>query len=150
MRLAEHQGKKYKVIEEAQALVGDVRDASRFVAPEHLYGSTPYPSAENFVPEKAKRSNAVVNFFLSSFAFVSKTLKLDHTVGIMGNAALLAISMLAFVHLNQIGCKEKYTLHLHGLQDPSTFGRETRKVSHSHGPSSGDRLAHLDVMLARG
>ncbi|KAI3471195.1 hypothetical protein Pfo_027858 [Paulownia fortunei] len=150
MRLAEHQGKKYKVIEEAQALVGDVRDASRFVAPEYVYGSAPYPSGENFVPQKGKKPNALVNFFVSSFAFVSKSLRLDHTVGIMGNAALLAISMLAFVHLNQVGYKEKYTLDLPGMQDPSTFGRETRKISHSRGPSSGDRLRHLDVMLARG
>ncbi|GFQ08837.1 plastid division protein pdv1 [Phtheirospermum japonicum] len=70
MRLAEHQGKKYKVIEEALALIGD-------------------------------------------------SLKLDHTVGIMGNAALFAISMLAFMHLNQVGCKEKYTLE--------GFGQAARK-----------------------
>ncbi|KAH6828060.1 hypothetical protein C2S53_013076 [Perilla frutescens var. hirtella] len=141
MRLADHQGKKYKVIEEAQALIGDVCDASRFVASEHLYGSTPYPSNQKFVPEKGKRSNPVVNFLLSSYDFVSKSLKLEHTVGIMGNAALLAISMLAFLHLNHIGPK---------MQDPPTFGRESRKVPHSHGQSSGDGLTHLDVTLARG
>ncbi|KAG6429474.1 hypothetical protein SASPL_107525 [Salvia splendens] len=141
MRLADHQGKKYKVIEEAQALVGDVRDASPFVAPEHLYGSTPYPSNEKFVPEKGKRSNAVVNFLLSSYAFVTKSLKLDQTVGIVGNAALLAISMLAFLHLNQIGRK---------MQDPPTFDREGRKFSQSRGSSSGDALTQLDVTLARG
>lgn len=135
MRLAEHQGEKYKVIEEAQALVGDVHDASRLVTPEHLYS----PPGENFVPEKQKRSNSVVNFFVSSFDFVSKSLKLDQTVGILGNAALLAISMIAFVHINQIGSKD--ALHLHGIQDSSSsFGRESRKVSSSS----------LDVMLARG
>lgn len=141
MRLAEHQGKKYKVIEEAQALVGDVRDASHFVASEHLYGSTPYPSKEEIAPEQGKRSNAVFDFLLSSYAFVSKSLKLDHTVGIVGNAALLAISMLAFLHLNQIG---------HKIQDPPTFGREGRKGPHSRGSSSSDGLTHLDVRLARG
>ncbi|XP_042052333.1 plastid division protein PDV1-like [Salvia splendens] len=141
MRLADHQGKKYKVIEEAQALVGDVRDASPFVAPEHLYGSTPYPSNEKFGPEKGKRPNAVVNFLLSSYAFVTKSLKLDQTVGIVGNAALLAISMLAFLHLNQIG---------HKMQDPPTFDRERRKFPQSRGSSSGDALTQLDVTLARG
>ncbi|XP_057774263.1 plastid division protein PDV1 [Salvia miltiorrhiza] len=141
MRLAGHQGKKYKVIEEAQALVGDVRDASPFVASEHLYGSTPYPSNEKFVPEKGKRSNAVVNFLLSSYAFVSKSLKLEHTVGIVGNAALLAISMLAFLHLNQIG---------HKMQDPPAFGREGRKFPHSRGTPSDESLTRLDVTLARG
>ncbi|KAL0403209.1 UNVERIFIED_CONTAM: Plastid division protein PDV1 [Sesamum radiatum] len=150
MRLAEHQGKKYKVIEEAQALVGDVRDASRFVAPEHLRGSTPSPSGESFVPLKRKSPNALLNFFLSSFGFISKSLKENHTVGIIGNAALLAISMLAFAHLNQSGSKEKYTLDVPGMQDPPVFGRETRKVSHTHGLFSGSRSTHLDVMLARG
>ncbi|KAL0340998.1 UNVERIFIED_CONTAM: Plastid division protein PDV1 [Sesamum radiatum] len=150
MRLAEHQGKKYKVIEEAQALVGDVRDASRFVAPEHLRGSTPSPSGESFVPLKGKSPNALLNFFLSSFSFVSKSLKENHTVGILGNAALLAISMLAFAHLNQSGSKEKYTLDVPGMQDPPVFGRETRKVSHTHALFSGSRSTHLDVMLARG
>lgn len=133
MRLAEHQGQKFKVIEEAQALVGDVRDASRLVTPEQLYSSAPYPPGENFVPEKQKRSNSVFNFFVSSFDFVSKSLKLDQTVGILGNAALLAISMIAFVHLNQIGSKD--ALHMQGIRE-----RESRKVSSSS----------LDVMLARG
>ncbi|KAK4436243.1 Plastid division protein PDV1 [Sesamum alatum] len=150
MRLAEHQGKKYKVIEEAQALVGDVRDASRFVAPEHLRGSTPSPSGESFVPLKGKSPNALLNFFLSSFSFVSKSLKENHTVGILGNAALLAISMLAFAHLNQAGSKDKYMLDIPGMQDPPIFGREARKVSHTHGLFSGSRSTHLDVMLARG
>ncbi|KAG6422557.1 hypothetical protein SASPL_119134 [Salvia splendens] len=128
MRLADHQGKKHKVIEEAQALVGYACDASPFAASVHLY-----PSNEKFVPEKGKRSNAVVNFLLSSYAFVAKSLKLDQTVGIVGNAALLAISMLAFLHLNQIS---------HKMQDPPT----ERKFPHSR----GDGLAQLDVALARG
>ncbi|KAL1565526.1 plastid division protein PDV1-like [Salvia divinorum] len=129
MRLSDHQGKKNRnVIEEAQALVGYACDASPFVAPEHLY-----PSNEKFVPEKEKRSNAVVDFFISSYAFVAKSLKLDQTVGTVGNAALLAISMLAFLHLNQIG---------HKMQDPPTG----RKFPHSR----GDGLTRLDVTLARG
>ncbi|XP_057951127.1 plastid division protein PDV1 isoform X2 [Malania oleifera] len=48
MRLAEHHGKKYKVIEEAFAFVGDVRDAGRYVSPENLYRPT-NSSVENFV-----------------------------------------------------------------------------------------------------
>ncbi|KAG8390372.1 hypothetical protein BUALT_Bualt01G0076600 [Buddleja alternifolia] len=145
MRLADHQGKKYKVIEEAQALVGDVRDVNQFVAPENLYNSTPYPSGKNHLPHKGKSQNPLFSFILSSCNFVSKSLKLDHTVGILGNAALLAISMIAFVHLNQVGCKEKYTLDFPGMQDSSN-----RKVNHVKGLSSGNRITELDVMLARG
>lgn len=37
MRLADHQGKKYKVIEEALAFIGDVCDASRFVSCDNLF-----------------------------------------------------------------------------------------------------------------
>lgn len=145
MRLADHQGKKYKVIEEAQALVGDVRDVNQFVAPENLYNSTPYPSGKSHLPHKGKGQNPLFSFILSSCNFVSKSLKLDQTVGILGNAALLAISMIAFVHLNQVGCKEKYTLDFPGMQDSSN-----RKVNHVKGLSSGSRFTELDVTLARG
>ncbi|XP_073127756.1 plastid division protein PDV1 [Henckelia pumila] len=135
MRLAEHQGKKYKVIEEAQELVGDVRNAGQFVALEHLYGSTQYPSGESFIQQqKGTKPNPLVNFFLSAFTAVSNSLKLDNTVGILGNAALLAVSMLAFVQMNQ---------------RRSAFDRETRKAYHTQVASS-DRLTELDVFLARG
>ncbi|XP_051123075.1 plastid division protein PDV1 [Andrographis paniculata] len=139
MRLAEHQGKKYKVIEEAQALIGDVRDASRFVEPEGLYvSSTHDPSGKSFVAQKGGRMNPLINFFLSGFNLVSKSLKLDNTVGILGNAALVAISMIAFAHVNQVGRKEKYPFDVGGMQESS------RKVG------AGKDGHSLDVMLARG
>lgn len=144
MRLAEHQGKKYKVIEEAQALVGDVRDASRFIEPGHLYRQRVHPSGNTFAPQKVKRPNPLVNFFLSSCNIVSRSLKLNHTVGILGNAALVAISMIAFVHLNQTGHKSNYSLNVSGIQDSS------RKDAHKHSQLSGSSSAQLDVMLARG
>ncbi|KAG8381177.1 hypothetical protein BUALT_Bualt06G0095200 [Buddleja alternifolia] len=105
MRLSEHQGKNYKLIQEAQALVSDIRETSRFVAPE-------CPFSESFIPQKRKGPNAIINFFVSCFTFLSKSLKLDHKTGILGNAALLALSMLAFMHLNQGHCDWRYTLHL--------------------------------------
>lgn len=145
MKLAEHQGKNYKVIEEAQALVGDVQDASRFVSPEHLYGSRQYAD-----PQKEKRPNFLVNFFLSGYAFVSKSLNLDNTVGIIGNAALLALSTLALMHLNHISSKEKQAFDIPKLHDPSAFAKHKRRVSHMHGSSSSDQITQLDVMLARG
>ncbi|XP_073064269.1 plastid division protein PDV1-like [Primulina eburnea] len=134
MRLAEHQGKKYNVIKEAQDLVGDVRNAGQFVTPEHLYVSTQYPSGESFIKQKGTKRNPLVNFFISAFTIVSKSLKLDNTAGIFGNAALLAVSMLAFVQMNQ---------------HRSAFDTETRKVCHERG-ASNDRLTELDVYLARG
>ncbi|XP_073032800.1 plastid division protein PDV1-like [Primulina eburnea] len=133
--LSEYQGKKYKVIEEAQALVGDVQNASHLVSPDHLFGSTPYPSGESFSLQKGERPNPLINFFFSTLSFVSNSLKLDHTVGILGNAALLAISILTFVQMSR---------------DRSTFDGETTHVFHALDPTSSDRLTKLDVFMARG
>ncbi|KZV33817.1 hypothetical protein F511_26039 [Dorcoceras hygrometricum] len=133
--LSKYQGKKYNVIEEAQALVGDVQNASHLVWPDHLFGSKPYPSGEGFLLQKGKRPNPLVNFLFSTLSFVSKSLKLDHTVGILGNAALLAISMLAFVQMSR---------------DHSTFDREATEVFHTLDRTSSDRLIKLDVFMARG
>ncbi|XP_073131587.1 plastid division protein PDV1-like [Henckelia pumila] len=133
--LSDYQGKKCKVIEEAKALVGDVQNASHLVSPGHLFGSAPYPSGENFSLQKGERPNPLINFFFSTLSFVSKSLKLDHTVGILGNAALLAISMLAFVQMSR---------------DHSTFDTETTQVFHTLDQTSSARLTKLDVFMARG
>ncbi|KAJ6687587.1 PLASTID DIVISION PROTEIN PDV2 [Salix koriyanagi] len=107
VRLAEHHGKKYKVIEEALAFVGDVNDASRFVSPENLYGSPTSPSGENLVRHEGKGPNMVIKVLLSSFEFAKKSLKVDHMGGILGNAALFTVSVIAMLHLHQfepLGC----------------------------------------------
>ncbi|KAL2527402.1 Plastid division protein PDV1 [Abeliophyllum distichum] len=149
MRLAEHQGKKYKVIEEAQALVGAVQDAGQFVSPENLYVSSLHPSGRSFEAQELTRSNVIVNFLVSGLNFVSKSLKLDHMGRIMGNSALVAISMLALMRLSQLGCKDKYVLDIPEMQDHAAYGRVTR-VFRTHGQSTGRRSLQLDVMSARG
>ncbi|XP_009631879.1 plastid division protein PDV1 [Nicotiana tomentosiformis] len=146
MRLAEHQGKNYKFIEEAQSLVVDVCNASQFVSPENLYGPTSRPPGENFMVQKGKRSNALFNILFSSFNFIRKSLRVDQVGGILGNAALVAISMLALMHLQQAGSKEKYLLDLPLGQDVG-YNRNMRKISQLEGSSSG---LNLDVLSARG
>ncbi|KAM1407432.1 hypothetical protein ACFX2F_002017 [Malus domestica] len=141
MRLSEHHGKKYQFIEEALAFVGDVCDASRLVSPESLYGPPISPSGEKLVASNGKKRNILIRFLISSITFVKKTLKLDNTGGILGNAALVALSMIAFVHLNQVGIKE----HPQKLEDKIYINRNVRKTSPSIGHSS-----NLDVLLARG
>ncbi|CAN6569559.1 unnamed protein product [Malus baccata var. baccata] len=141
MRLSEHHGKKYQFIEEALAFVGDVCDASRLVSPESLYGPPISPSGEKLVASNGKKRNILIRFLISSITFVKKTLKLDNTGGILGNAALVALSMIAFVHLNQVGIKE----HQQKLEDKIYINRNVRKTSPSIGHSS-----NLDVLLARG
>lgn len=146
MRLAEHPGKKYKFIEEAQSLVGDVCNASQFVSPKNLYGPATSAPGENLTTQKRKRSNALFNIFFSSFNFFRKSLRVDEVGGILGNAALVAISMLALMHLQQVGSKEKYLLDLPLGQDVD-YNRNIRKLSQPEGSSSG---LNFDVLSARG
>ncbi|TKY56007.1 Plastid division protein PDV1 [Spatholobus suberectus] len=144
MRLAEHRGKKYKVIEEALAFVGDVHDASCLVAPDILYGQN-CSASENFVTEKAKRSNILINIFVSSFNFVKKSLGLDHMGGIVGNAALVAVSMIALLHLHQVTNHEQP----YGQVDRVHSDRTVRRIK-LVGSSSNAHSSNLDVLLARG
>ncbi|KAL6955000.1 hypothetical protein U1Q18_042678 [Sarracenia purpurea var. burkii] len=150
MRLAEHQGKKYKVIEEALAFVGEVRDAGRFVSPDNLYGFPSCPPGENFVLREGKRSSSLIKVLMTCFGFAKKSLKLDQMGGILGNAALVAMSMLALLHLNQAACDNKYILDLPPRQENAIYNRNKRDVSGLEGSSSVGHLTQLDVMLARG
>ncbi|CAL8127770.1 unnamed protein product [Prunus armeniaca] len=142
MRLSEHHGKKYQVIEEALAFVGDVCDASRFVSPENLYGPPISPSAEKLEACEGKRSNIIIKVLISSINFAKKSLKLDNMGGILGNAGLVAVSMIALVHLNQVAMRE----HPQKLEE----NRNARKTSRVEGTSSTARFSNLDVLLARG
>ncbi|XP_062149315.1 plastid division protein PDV1 [Alnus glutinosa] len=146
MRLADHHGKKHKVIEEALAFVGDVRDAGQFVSPENLYGPPYSPSGEKFVTREGKRSNILIKAFISSFDFAKKSLKLDHMGGILGNAALVAVSMLAWLHLHQVAYRE----HPQKREDNLDSNRNMRQPSLLEESSSNGRLSQLDVLAGRG
>ncbi|ESW12997.1 hypothetical protein PHAVU_008G159100 [Phaseolus vulgaris] len=145
MRLTEHRGKKYKVIEEALAFIGDVHDAGCLVAPDILLYGQPNCSAGNFATVKAKRSNILMNIFVSSFNFVKRSLGLDHMGGIVGNAALVAISMIALLHLHQVANHEQSFRLEDRVHSNKTTVRRTKLV----GSSSSDSC-NLDVLLARG
>ncbi|XP_019178055.1 PREDICTED: plastid division protein PDV1-like [Ipomoea nil] len=148
MRLADHKGQKYKFIEEAQALVGDVRDASHFVSPESLFGSAPRSPGENSMAPKGN-SNILLNVLLSSFKFVKKSLRVDHVGGILGNAALVAFSMLALMHMQQAGCKERHFLDYPPRQEDALHNQTHTKVSQRQ-DSSSSGVKQLDVLSARG
>ncbi|KAJ6672796.1 PLASTID DIVISION PROTEIN PDV1 [Salix viminalis] len=141
MRLSEHHGKKYKVIEEALAFVRDVHDASHFVSPENLYGSPTSPLGENLIRREGKRPNTVIKVLLSSFEFAKKSLKLDHAGGLLGNAALFTVSMIAMLHLHQVTHKH----HPYKQQDPFS-NRNGKKAFGMEGSSSNGSLNHLDVI----
>ncbi|XP_022773945.1 plastid division protein PDV1-like [Durio zibethinus] len=145
LRLAEHHGKKYKVIDEALAFVGDVHDASHFVSPENLYGTPVSPTGENPVSHEGNCSKMLIQVLVSSFNFAKKSMKFDHMGGILTNAALFAVSMIAMLHLHKVAFTEhpERQDHINGL-------RNVRKNSQLEGASSYDHLSHLDVFLARG
>ncbi|XP_062000122.1 plastid division protein PDV1 isoform X2 [Rosa rugosa] len=144
LRLSEHHGKKYKVIEEALAFVGDVCDANGFVSPENLY-DPPVTPGDNLANSEGK-SNIIMKVLVSSVNFAKKTLKLDNMGGLLGNAALVAVSMIALVHMQQVAVTE----HPQMLEDKIYVNRSARKTSRMEGASSTGRLSNLDVLLARG
>ncbi|KAF7830663.1 plastid division protein PDV1 [Senna tora] len=145
MRLAEHNGKKYKVIEEALAFVGDVKGTGHFISRDSLCGQPCCPD-ENFVTDKGKRSNILMNVLLSSFNFAKKALRLDNMSGIVGNAALVAVSMVAFLHLHHVAYQE----HPH-RQENSIYSNKTgNRKNQLEGSSSNPRSSNLNLLLARG
>ncbi|KAE8662164.1 High affinity inorganic phosphate transporter [Hibiscus syriacus] len=98
LRLAEHHGKKYKVIDEALAFVGDVHDASRYVSPENLYCLPNSPSGENLASHEGKRSNTLIKILVSTFNYAKKSLNFDRTGGLLTNAAIFTVSMIAMMY----------------------------------------------------
>ncbi|GKV31280.1 hypothetical protein SLEP1_g39987 [Rubroshorea leprosula] len=143
MRLAEHHGKNYKVIEEALAFVGDV-DTGRFVSPENLYGAPVSPSGAN--KHEGKASDLLIKVLFSSFDFAKRSLNFKHMGGILNNAALFAVSMIVMLHLHPVAHKEpskKPKDNIKSIISP-------RKTYQLNVPSSHGRLSHLDVQFGRG
>ncbi|KAL5718857.1 hypothetical protein ACHQM5_011718 [Ranunculus cassubicifolius] len=134
MRLADHQGKHYKVIDEALAFVGDVRNSSHFISPEQLFGSPRSQSGEN--SNTVKIPSFLMRVLASSYTLAKRSLQLDQIGGVLGQAALVAVSMVALLHLHQISGKGNFAMEI-----------PQRSVKRS---SKGETSGHLDVFAARG
>lgn len=148
MRLAEHHGKNYGVLEEALAFVGSIKNTSHLVPPDHLYDSSQNPTGENSTPDDGKNSNFVIKAFASTFGFAKRALGFNHVRGILGNAAIFAISMVAMMHLHQVATSEH---HLEKKEDRFYRSQQRKTYRREMSSSSADRsLDHLDVMMARG
>ncbi|XP_042433986.1 plastid division protein PDV1-like isoform X3 [Zingiber officinale] len=76
MRLADHRGKRYKVIEDALAFVGDVHDMGQFLRPESQLG-------EN-LEGREKKPSMFMQAFLSSFAAAERSIRLLNQVACNG------------------------------------------------------------------
>ncbi|MQL92467.1 hypothetical protein Taro_025083 [Colocasia esculenta] len=148
MRLADHHGKRYKVIEEAMAFVGDVCDPAHFITPEDLFNGQSCVKS-NVHPEK--RSNILIDMLISSFTFAKKFLKLDRFGGALGNATLFALSMFALLQLHQATGKSDFVLEALPARE-QIFYRERSEDSNSRleNTSNGNQVKHLDVLAARG
>lgn len=128
LRLADHHGKNYKVIEEARAFVGQVQNHS-----------CSYNNIE-------KKSNILVNVVISSFNFAKKSLKVDNVGGLFGNAALFAVSMLALLHLHQVADRDgEHHGYISDLHQVKVNTNVTKVYIPEGGSSNG-----LDVLSARG
>ncbi|KAF0902075.1 hypothetical protein E2562_012856 [Oryza meyeriana var. granulata] len=134
-RLAEHRWKKHEVIEEALAFVDDVLDKSRFVSPEDVCGThTHSQSVENEYP-KGRGSNLLVRVLSCALAIAKNSLRLQRIGGALGNTAMFAVSMLAFLQLHQV---------VFGKQTPAV---QYRRVSYFHSQMStkNTKEKHLEL-----
>lgn len=150
IRLSEHHGKKYKVIEEALSFVGDVRDAGPFVARDNLFGPPISPPGKNIASHEWNWSNFPIKFLISCFNFGKKSVKFNHMGGILGNAALVAISMLALLHLNPVTYKDKSVSELPQKQEGGIYRNRDVKRSATPESSLNGEDNQLDVLYARG
>jgi len=139
MRLAEHQGKRYRVIDEALAFVGEVSDKSRFISPEDVCATQ---SADDAVDNRGSGSRIMSSMLSCTLSLAKNSFRLDKIGGALGNAAVFAVSMLAFLQLHQIAF---------GSKTPAMGYRKRIEYSFQSGSSQQKgKGKHLEVYLARG
>ncbi|PIA34500.1 hypothetical protein AQUCO_03700047v1 [Aquilegia coerulea] len=150
MRLADHHGRKYKVIEEALAFVGDVHNSSRFISPEHLFESRSQ-SGESSKGHEEKWSSNLMQVLVSSYAFAKRWLKLEQMGGLLGQTALVAVSMGALLHLHQVSSKTNFVLEVPQIKEDLYYRKSSGKKTTQGGiSSSSGGVRNLDVLAARG
>ncbi|CAL9132977.1 unnamed protein product [Musa textilis] len=149
MRLADYRGKKYRVIDKALSFVGHVHDLGCCVTPETLYENkiTRSQSSKNLEGHEGRNSSMLIQMFVSGFAAAKNSFRLVRIHGVLRNAAVFAVSMLALVQLNQVACSGG-TAH---SQYQTFYKRNRRRFSWSASASShSSQLEHLEVVSARG
>ncbi|CAL5059003.1 unnamed protein product [Urochloa decumbens] len=139
MRLAEHQGKRYRVIDEALAFVGEVSDKNQFISPEDVRAAQTEDNADG---NRGSSSRIISNMLSCSLSLAKNSFRLDKIGGALGNAAVFAVSMLAFLQLHQIAF---------GSKTPAVGYRKRIEYSFQSVSSQQDgKRKHLEVHLARG
>ncbi|CAM0945921.1 unnamed protein product [Alopecurus aequalis] len=139
-RLAEHQGKKYRVIDETLAFVGGVSDKSRFISPEDLRPTC--QSGEEAVENGVSGSSIMANLLSGSLSLAKNSFRVDKIGGALGNAAAFAVSMLAFLQLHQVTFRSR--------AQPMEY---RKRIDYSYQSGRSQQICkgkHLEVHLARG
>jgi len=124
--------------------IGDVRDASRFVRPENLSNVHNTAHVEQSMHQRGFNSKFLLRVLLSGLDSAKRTLQLDKVGGVVGNAAVFALSMLALLCLHQVNGKGN-VLEI-GLKQDTNRKNQSRQDL----PSINMQVSSLDVRLARG
>ncbi|KAG8058659.1 hypothetical protein GUJ93_ZPchr0002g25289 [Zizania palustris] len=141
MRLAEHQGKKYRVIDEALAFVGEVSDKSRFISPEDVH-ATHNQSGEDAMDNGSNSSSIIANVLSCSLSLARNSFRVDKIGSALGNAAVFAVSVLAFLQMHQVAF---------GSKSPAMdYRRRINYSFHSGRSQQNDKGKQIEVYLARG
>lgn len=146
MRLADYRGKKYEVIEDAIAFVGNVHDTDHFVAPENLFKMPRVQAGQNLENCRGRGPNAFMHMLISGFELAKRTVQVEHIGNVLGNAALFAISMLALLQLHQVASSSK-SPQAYGT---ATYRKRVEKNTSWLDGSQSSQMKPLDVMSARG
>lgn len=140
-RLAEHRWRRHQVIEETLAFFGEVLDKTRFASPGDDCGARNQSRENEVVDPNGHSSNIVVSVLSCSLALVKNSVRLERIGGVLGNAAVFALGMLAFVQLQEV------TFH---KQSPAVEYRRIANHFHSGSSTRNSTGKHLEVSLARG
>ncbi|KAJ6794381.1 plastid division protein PDV1 [Iris pallida] len=145
LRLADHQRKKYKVIEQLLRFVSGVHEG-HFVAPETLYEVPGHPPGGNVNGRESRSS--FVQMLIAGFALAKNSLRWERMCGggVLGNAALFAISMLSLLQLHQVAFTTTTTTTQ--LVDQNSHQRRIDSSATQLDISSQKK--HFDVFSARG
>ncbi|KAL9266584.1 Plastid division protein PDV1-like protein [Drosera capensis] len=121
LRLREHHGKRYEVIEEALNFVGDVKGGTCFISPKDLSAPPPGAPGEGTLLQTRSLS-LLTRVLLSGLGCAKDALKWDVVGRVVGHAALFAVTMLAMAHFQQASCKEKCNLCKPSKRIPQVIG----------------------------
>jgi hypothetical protein len=115
--------------------VGEVSDKSRFISPDDVRATQ---SEDN----RGSSSSIMSNMLSCSLSLAKNSFRLDKIGGALGNTAVFAVSMLAFLQLHRIAF---------GSKTPAMGYTKRIEYSFQSGSSQQNgKGKHLEVYLARG